>query len=118
MRMASAITMKMASAREIRMGTASVTTMKTASAAGIWTETVSVTIMKTASALRIRTETASVITGKMSLIRRMRHMDLTSAGMDGIIRMVAEADLRMDMDMGMAADKSRASSFGMASAMA
>lgn len=37
---------------------------------------------------------------------------------DGIIRMAAEADLPMDMDMGMAADKSRASSFGMASAMA
>ena len=118
MRMASAITMKMASAREIRMGTASVITMKTASAAGIQTETASATIMKTVSALRIRMETASVITGRMSLIRQMRHMDLTSAGTDGIIRMAAEADLPMDMDMGMAADKSRASSFGMASAMA
>lgn len=90
MRMASAITMKMESAREIRMGTVSVITMKTASAAGT------------------RTETASVITGRMSLIRRMRHMDLMSAGMDGIIRMAAETDLRMTLmgtDMVMAAGK-------------
>lgn len=90
MRMASAITMKMESAREIRMGTVSVIAMKTASAAGT------------------RTETASVITGRMSLIRRMRHMDLMSAGMDGIIRMAAETDLRMALmgtDMVMAAGK-------------
>lgn len=90
MRMASAITMKMESAREIRMGTVSVITMKTASAAGT------------------RTEMASVITGRMSLIRRMRHMDLMSAGMDGIIRMAAETDLRMALmgtDMVMAAGK-------------
>ena len=82
--------MKMESAREIRMGTVSVITMKTASAAGT------------------RTETASVITGRMSLIRRMRHMDLMSAGMDGIIRMAAETDLRMALmgtDMVMAAGK-------------
>lgn len=53
---------------------------------------------------------ASAITMKMESAReiRMRHMDLMSAGMDGIIRMAAETDLRMALmgtDMVMAAGK-------------
>ena len=87
------------------MQTASVTIMKRASAAGIRTETASATIMKTAPALRIRMETASVITGRMFPVRRMQHMDLASAGTDGIICPAAEMDPPMGTDMVMAAGK-------------
>lgn len=61
--------------------------------------------MQTAPALRIRMETASVTTGRMSPVRRIRYMDLASAGTDGTIRPAVEMDPPMGTDMVMDADK-------------
>lgn len=64
--------------------------------------------MKMETAAEIRTETASVIIGRLSPVRRMRHMDLASAATDGIIRPAAEMDppmAPMGTDMAMAAGK-------------
>ena len=61
--------------------------------------------MKMETAAEIRTGTASAIIGRLSPVRRMRHMDLASAATDGIIRPAAEMDPPMGTDMAMAAGK-------------